>query len=1043
MAEVTYRSPGFFESEIDLSITTPAGVTATPAGVIGPTPIGPAFVPVTVTSLAQYRDRFFGSDDERNNSYYAAQEFFRYGKSLTFLRTLGAGSNASSADIVATQNQGTVKGAGFVIKGSATADGRSQGSAQLIVAKHVVTTDTAESYPVFVNNNSYSVTAGAGGAVNLVRGVLLFPTGTRCQILDYDQNYSLSNVSNDSAKIQPDETQSDYRSFKIVISSSAGAAFDTTDGFTGIRIFTASLDTNSSNYIGNVLNTSPELFQTHQHLLYLDFPVEDALATVSTVADSIAVLSGSSNTSTTSGLSSLSFLDAFGRFDSRYKSPRTSTFISQPFAGVEYDLFYFETIADGASANKQFKISIANMRRSTDSSNPYGIFDVFVRDFNDTDGRMSVLEQYAGCSLNPNSDSYIAAKIGDRKTFYNFDAVNPIDRRLVTTGQYTNNSSRIRVVVAEAVKNGIIPPETLPFGFKGIPTIKVSDGTTDTSLPSLSRRLAGVLPTGAALGLTGSITPPVPFRYKVTTGETLNSPSFQGEQGTTESANQTMFWGVKFDAFPSVSGSLGTSAYFQSNYNEADSNSSGFNPIITAFSKFAGIDKLDMITTGSNADFVNNNKFTLANVALYNAKAGRTALAAAVNDLTGTLEQHMVNAIYVRNASPSITDGTITDSSISGRLTFATLALIPSASIFNRFSPYIKYTNMFYGGYDGLNILDKDMAAMNDKATSTESGGKANASPNIGLNNAANNFAAGISNSLIGSYRTAVDIMTNPASSKANILTIPGIREPLVTNYAATEVRDFARAIYLMDIPSYTDTGVRVFASNVLPDVNYTIRNFSSRNINNNYVATYFPDASITDEASTSGNKRVRVPSSVIALGALAQNDAKSYPWYAPAGFNRTALSNVANLAVRLTSADRDNLYDARINPITAFPGLGYVIFGQKTLQLARTALDRVNVRRLLIELARIVTTVGLQFVFEPNTPGTRARFVSLLAPQFATVQSQSGIDSYRIIMDDSNNTQQDIEANRLNGRIVIVPTKAVEYIAIDFIITNAGVEFV
>ena len=285
--------------------------------------------------------------------------------------------------------------------------------------------------------------------------------------------------------------------------------------------------------------------------------------------------------------------------------------------------------------------------------------------------------------------------------------------------------------------------------------------------------------------------------------------------------------------------------------------------------------------------------------------------------------------------------------------------------------------------------------------------------------------------------------MTNAASSRANIITIPGIRDPLVTDYAATEARDFARAIYLMDIPAYTDSGVRIFANNVLPDVTYTIRNFSGRNINNNYVATYFPDASIIDESSTSGNRRVRVPSSIIALGALAQNDARSYPWYAPAGFNRTALSSVTNLAVRLTSADRDNLYDARINPITAFPGLGYVIFGQKTLQLAKSALDRVNVRRLLIELARIVTSVGLQFVFEPNIPSTRSRFVSLLAPQFATVQSQSGIDSFRIIMDDSNNTQQDIEANRLNGRIVIVPTKAVEYIAVDFIITNEGVEFV
>jgi phage tail sheath protein FI len=293
----------------------------------------------------------------------------------------------------------------------------------------------------------------------------------------------------------------------------------------------------------------------------------------------------------------------------------------------------------------------------------------------------------------------------------------------------------------------------------------------------------------------------------------------------------------------------------------------------------------------------------------------------------------------------------------------------------------------------------------------------------------------------VSSYRAAVDIMTNPGASKANVFSIPGIRDTQITDYALLATKSTARSLYIMDIPAYTDTGTRIFTTTTLPDVNYTIRQFAGRNVNNSYGATYFPDVSIADDGVA--NKKVRVPASVVALGALAQNDAKSYPWYAPAGFNRTSLSSVANLAVRLTSADRDNLYDSRINPITAFPGLGYVIFGQKTLQIARTALDRVNVRRLMIELARIVTAIGLQFVFEPNTPATRSRFKNLITPQLATVQANSGIDGFKIIMDESNNTQQDIESNRLNGKIIVIPTKAVEYIAIDFIITNAGVQFV
>jgi len=1032
MAEITYRSPGFFESEIDLSVTNPAAVTATPAGVIGPSPIGPAFVPVTVTSLNQFKDRFFGTVEDKNNSYYSAQEFFRNGQALTFVRTLGVGSTTNATDILTTQAQGTARGAGFAIKSpAAAADGRAIGTTQFIVANHTVPASTDPSYPIFVDNDSFSVSAGGSGTVNLVRGVLLFPTGTRGMVMSYNETYTAANVSDDIASVQPTSTAADYKMFKLVISSSA-QAFGTTDGATGLKIYTASLDPASPSYISKILNTSPELFQEKQHLLYMDFAVEDEIASVSTAASSIAILSGSANTSSTSGDPTQIFQNAFGRFDSRYTTPRTTTFISQPFSGKEYDLFYFETIGDGASANKQFKISIANLKRSTDPANPYGTFDILVRDFYDNDRSPIVLEQYSNCTLNPNDANYVAKAIGDKKVYYNFDTTNLQDRKFVSSGQYNNVSTRVRIVMNSDVTKRIVPAESLPFGFAGIPTLKTSDALTDTAPASLSRRLSAV----GTTNLTASIVPPVPLRYKVTTNSTTATPTFAGDAGTEETANVNLYWGVKFDPMPSVASSLGSGAYLQSNGDPGT-----LNPLIETLSKFTGITKLDTLTTGSAVSAMCNNKFTLARVALYNSKGGGTALNAAVNNLTGTIDQHMLNAIYVRNGVPDASDCTITDGSIAGRLTLGSLALISSSSIFNRFSPYVKFTNMFYGGFDGLNILDKDMSLMNDRSTSSEIGGKAVAGLNIGLNTGANSFTSGPTNSLVSSYRAAVDIMTNPGSSRANVFSIPGIRDTQIADYALLATKNTARSLYIMDIPAYTDVGTRIFTTTTLPDVNYTIRQFAGRNVNNSYGATYFPDVSIADDGVA--NKKVRVPASVVALGALAQNDAKSYPWYAPAGFNRTSLSSVANLAVRLTSADRDNLYDSRINPITAFPGLGYVIFGQKTLQIARTALDRVNVRRLMIELARIVTAIGLQFVFEPNTPATRSRFKNLITPQLATVQANSGIDGFKIIMDETNNTQQDIESNRLNGKIIVIPTKAVEYIAIDFIITNAGVQFV
>ena len=1175
MAEITYRSPGFFENEIDQSAPLAVAAAGTPACVVGPSPTGPAFIPTTVTSLAQFTDRFFGNSELRNSTYFAGQEFFRYANALTFVRTLGAGANQTAGDITTTKTQGTVKGAGFVIKGSTVTghalaatstlslttfgsfnngdyfiiqdaagvylkitftlggtaipgtpnigtgsgtsgspyegeisidpgasltsitadiitvvndntlgsggtgsigitassltvttalltqdtagyagnttitrsaglstaaittpnftggfnDARSEGSVQFLVAKHSVNPDCDDAYPALVDNDSFNVSPGGSGFANLVRGVILFPTGTRAHVLSHDQTYSPSNVTDDSATIQSTTTAVDYKTFKLVISSSA-PDFGSADGYDGIKVYTASLDPANSNYISNVLNTSPELFQQKQHLLYLDFPVEDNLASVSTAANSVAILSGSSATSPNSGDSSLSFLDAFGRFDARYSSARTTSFISQPFGEKEYDLFHFETISDGAVSNKLFKVTISNLKRSTDPSNPYGTFTVLVRDFYDSDLKPVILEQYSGCTLNPNDSGYIAKKIGDKKTFYNFDAVNSLDRNFVTTGRYNNASSRIRVIVNNDVVNKTIPPTALPFGFRGLPALKFNAGLTDDSIPALSNRAAGILSTAVSF-LTSSITPPVPMRYKVTTGETDSTPTFQGESGVSEYADGNLTWGIKFDALE----------------NPLNPNSSTYNPYIENLAKFSAIQKLDMVYTGSSADDFNNNKFSLAKVAFYNSKGAGTALNAAVTNITGTLGQHMVNAIYIRNAEPDPNDGTVSDASISGRLTFGSLALIPSASIFNRFSQYTKFTNIFFGGYDGLNVLDVDMAAMNDKSTSSDTGGKAITNPDIGLDITANNFNIGDANAIVSSYKTAASIITNSAFSRVNIVTVPGIRDPSITNYYAQRTQSYAKAIYLMDIPTYTDEGVRIFDGSAMPDVNRTISNFATRNINNSYVATYFPDASINYDASPAAAagtpRRVKVPASVVALGALAQNDSKAYPWYAPAGFNRTALSSVTNLAVRLTSTDRDNLYDARINPITAFPGLGFVIYGQKTLQIKRSALDRVNVRRLLIELARVVSNVGLRFVFEPNNAATRAQFVSQLTPQLATIQSQSGIDSYKIIMDASNNTQQVIEANKLVGTIVIVPTKAVEYIAIDFIITNAGVEFV
>ena len=247
--------------------------------------------------------------------------------------------------------------------------------------------------------------------------------------------------------------------------------------------------------------------------------------------------------------------------------------------------------------------------------------------------------------------------------------------------------------------------------------------------------------------------------------------------------------------------------------------------------------------------------------------------------------------------------------------------------------------------------------------------------------------------------------------------------------------------IYLMDLVEYDESGNRLFDdSSAKPDVQKTSEEFASRAIDNNYVATYFPDVFIDDPYN---RRKAKVPPSVAAIAALAYNDKVAYPWFAPAGFNRAALDMVDRVDVRLNAGDRDELYDARINPIATFPREGFVIFGQKTLQASKSALDRVNVRRLMLEVKRIVSSAANRFVFEQNTPDTRSRFVGQVVPLLALVQAQAGIEKFSVTMDSTNNTEEDVAANRLNGRIVVVPTRTVEFISVDFIVDTTGASFV
>jgi len=1030
MTEQTFRSPGFFEREVDLTQRA-VEIEGIPAGIIGTAKQGPAFVPVTLGSMVDF-ERKFGSLDRNMFGPYAVKEWLKNRTAVTFIRVLGAGAANTSGDVLETATYGTVKNAGFVVKGKNGEDGRLEGAVQFLVAAHEVSADEAIGYPMFSNNDSFDTAT----TTRLVRAMILTAQGARIEVMDHDESYTTT-TSDDLASVSETE-----KLFKLVISSSDGSSFGNSDSKPGLRIYTGSLNPESEHYIGKFLNRDPHMFGEAKHLLYADFPIEDAIATVKydAAAGTVGVTSGSDGTSS-AGDSGLSFKDLFGRFDTRYTTAKTTSFISQPFGEKEYDLFHFESLDDGEAGNQRVKVSISNLRKSTNPKSSFGTFTVLVRDYNDTDTDLKVLEQFGNCTLDPNDENYVANKIGDMKLYFNFNASTESERRINVEGKRPNRSQFVRIVMNRNVEDGLIPQETLPFGFRGLPVLKTNDNLRDDDGildgGSLNQRITMINGSAAIAGehLSGSIVPPVPFRFKATRGSVYNdaSPSFTGQPGGLELADSRFFWGVKLETIPDTK--TFSDAIFNSNA------SSNKNELLKSYSKLLGIQKLDALTSGYDADNFSNNKFTLARVALNGNIDTTTSIEDEIsNVVTGSASTHMRDAAYIRNGSLETKNYTIADSSLK-RPTFATLAAARNAKYFNKFTDYAKFTNIMFGGFDGLNILSKDSHLMNDKASSVEglAGGSAEGYANLHEDSSP---GIGKENNIISSYRAAASVMTDPFASRVNVLVVPGIKDPFITDHVSELTRDYSKAIYLMDIPSYSggSSSERLFDdSSDVPDVQETIDQFESRAVDNNYVATYFPDVVCKDEEQ---NINVPLPSSIAALKALGYNDSIAYPWFAPAGFNRGALNNVVNTEVRLNAEDRNILYESRINPIASFPNGGFVIFGQKTLQQDKSSLDRVNVRRMLLEVKRIISEIANGLIFEQNTPQTRSRFVAEATPALATIQAQQGIDQFRIIMDSTNNSEEDVQTNRLNGRIVLVPTRAIEFIAVDFIITNSGVSF-
>jgi hypothetical protein len=324
-----------------------------------------------------------------------------------------------------------------------------------------------------------------------------------------------------------------------------------------------------------------------------------------------------------------------------------------------------------------------------------------------------------------------------------------------------------------------------------------------------------------------------------------------------------------------------------------------------------------------------------------------------------------------------------------------------------------QFVMAFQGGFDGVNPT-KAIA----KAGDADWGA---------ANNQGFDCARSTSSGSVG-YSKAINALSNPDEYDINLVSTPGINRelhPAITQKVIDMCEDRQDTFYIADFTDY--------------DSSITVATEQANSVDSNYVACYYPWMKTIDSNT---NKLTTVPPSTLLPAVFASSDRLSAEWFAPAGLNRGGITGAVSVLNRLTHSERDTLYENKVNPIATFPGQGIVAFGQKTLQDKASALDRINVRRLLITVKKFIASTSRYLVFEQNTTETRNRFINTVTPYLEGIQQRQGLYAFNVVMDDSNNTPDVIDRNILAGAIFLQPAKTAEFIVIDFNILPTGASF-
>jgi hypothetical protein len=1003
-----FVSPGVFINEIDQSQLPDLPARMGPV-IIGRSTKGPAFTPTIVSSFSEFVELFgepvAGGDNEdvwRNGNRtaptygaYAAQAYLRHSNPVTFVRLLGNNSdNYADNDVgrAGWRTDGRINGISpgggayglFVMEsGSAGSHDLKDGEAGVAGTNH-----TGTLAAVWYLNSGYLHLSGTyrGGSTEI--------TGTSAVI---------ENVAAKEWKLKIHDA-----SDNVVIST----AFN--------------FDYSSDKHIRKVFNTNPtlindEVFQSPGVNYWLGETFERSVAdhlTGSGAAGSqfgfvVALATGSSaETGNADKEYSLHKKEHFpgqsGWFISQDVSSKSNaaTFDAQNTQRAK-KLFNLIGLDNGEWLQNNLKVSIEDIRPAKSDKN-WGSFTVALRQIEDNDKNPKVVEKFTNCNLNPNSPNYIARKIGDRYTKYSKS-----DRRLLTVGNYDNASRYVRVETSASQYS----KDLLPFGVYGPPRYKgftISSASFGPSGYELKYRVGHSgsttenIPSQPTFALGGAYTDDVSTAVKhVYDPRVGNARTASLGHGEVSCGATSLTASMVFPAVPlRLSGTDGglidqTRAYWGADTTRFGSTDTRFDPsvkdIVRTKPDQTSLDTLDF-AANANAEY--SWMFTLDDLKYVTATAG-------TNSSTGDAWIWLSGS---RQAETSFTAKSGSSHLLTG-----------SSAGMN------KFTTVFYGGHDGLNIMEPEP-----------------------FNNTELDGYDETTSYAYYSINKAIELVKEPDFVECNLMSIPGVKSKVLTERLIDVCEERGDALAIIDIekdfiPS-TESTAADNADSRQGNVDDAVQYLKDRAIDSSYGACYYPWVQIRD---TFNSNIVWVPPSVVALGAMAYSETVKDVWFAPAGFARGGLTAtqagglpVVGVNQQLSSKQRDKLYEVGINPIAQFPAEGIVIFGQKTLQVVPSALDRINVRRLLIFLKKEISRIAATTLFEQNVQATWTAFSAQADALLSSVKLRLGLADYKLVLDETTTTPELVDRNIMYAKVFLKPARSIEFIALDFIVTRSGASF-